>query len=178
MVGDAAADRSRVGVRRTGRFARPVPWGDELEPGGEHRMNVFQGRFPGTNTCADGFAGTAPVDTFAPNGFGLYNMTGNVWEWCADWYDPAVLLAEPRDEPGRPVRRDAPGDARRVVPVPRVVLPSVSRLGSPWLRARLVVGQRRLPRSRQTSSPQTGEPWPGSVTPTNEPSGELSTSSA
>jgi formylglycine-generating enzyme required for sulfatase activity len=78
------------------------PWGDELEPGGEHRMNVFQGRFPNDNTCADGFAGTAPVDAYAPNGFGLYNMTGNVWEWCADWYAAAYYAESPRHDPRGP----------------------------------------------------------------------------
>jgi formylglycine-generating enzyme required for sulfatase activity len=62
------------------------PWGDELEPDGEHRMNVWQGRFPSLNTCADGYYGTAPVDAYPPNGYGLHNVTGNVWEWCRDWF--------------------------------------------------------------------------------------------
>jgi formylglycine-generating enzyme required for sulfatase activity len=69
---------------RGGLAGRQFPWGDELEPGGEHRMNVWQGTFPSQNTLADGFLGTCPVDAFAANGYGLHNMTGNVWEWCGD----------------------------------------------------------------------------------------------
>jgi sulfatase modifying factor 1 len=65
------------------------PWGNELTPGGEHRMNVFQGSFPTENTGADGFVGTAPVDAFPPNGYGLHNPTGNVWEWTADRFGPS-----------------------------------------------------------------------------------------
>ncbi|MEZ0447502.1 formylglycine-generating enzyme family protein [Cellulomonas sp. ICMP 17802] len=71
---------------RGGLAGSHYPWGDEREPGGAHRMNVWQGTFPSANTGADGFVGTAPVDAYEPNGFGLYNTTGNVWEWCADWF--------------------------------------------------------------------------------------------
>jgi formylglycine-generating enzyme required for sulfatase activity len=75
---------------RGGLRGKTFPWGDELEPGGHHAMNVFQGSFPAEDTAADGFAGTAPVDAFEPNGFGLHNTSGNAWEWCADWFDPAT----------------------------------------------------------------------------------------
>jgi len=79
---------------RGGLVQKRFPWGDELEPGGEHRMNVWQGTFPDRNTEADGYFGTAPVDAFPANGYGLHNTSGNVWEWCAgDFRDPrgAVL---------------------------------------------------------------------------------------
>ena len=84
---------------RGGRPSSVFPWGDELEPGGEHRMNVFQGTFPAENTVGDGYAGTAPVDSFPPNDFGLYNATGNVWEWCADWFDPGFYANSVSGDP-------------------------------------------------------------------------------
>jgi formylglycine-generating enzyme required for sulfatase activity len=65
-------------------------------------MNVFQGRFPGENTVADGYAGTAPVDAFEPNGYGLFNTTGNVWEWCGDWFDPTYYGSSPALDPQGP----------------------------------------------------------------------------
>lgn len=68
---------------RGGLVGAPFPWGAGLEPGGEHRMNVWQGVFPGEDTGADGWRGTCPVDAFPANGHGLHNTTGNVWEWCA-----------------------------------------------------------------------------------------------
>ena len=87
---------------RGGRRGLAFPWGDDLEPEGRHLMNVFQGSFPQHNTVADGFAGTAPVDAFPPNGFGLHNMTGNVWEWCADWFDPGYYQHSARQDPSGP----------------------------------------------------------------------------
>jgi formylglycine-generating enzyme len=68
---------------------RIFPWGSELTPGGAHRCNVWQGTFPGRNTGEDGYRGRAPVDAFAPNDFGLFNVVGNVWEWCVDPFDAA-----------------------------------------------------------------------------------------
>ncbi|WP_455770678.1 formylglycine-generating enzyme family protein [Streptomyces chartreusis] len=69
---------------RGGLHAKVFPWGDEFEPGGRPRMNVWQGDFPDRHPTVDGWYGTCPVDAFEPNGFGLYNTTGNVWEWCED----------------------------------------------------------------------------------------------
>jgi len=71
---------------RGGLEQRRYPWGDELDPGGDYRCNIWRGSFPARNTAADGYRGTAPVDAFEPNGLGLYNVSGNVWEWCADWW--------------------------------------------------------------------------------------------
>jgi formylglycine-generating enzyme required for sulfatase activity len=92
---------------RGGRQQERFPWGDELEPGGMYRMNVWQGTFPTADTGADGFRGTAPAKSFRPNRFGLYNATGNVWEWCQDWFDPAAYSAEAAVNPSGPAEGGA-----------------------------------------------------------------------
>lgn len=92
---------------RGGLEQRTYPWGDQLRPRGQHRCNIWQGRFPDVNTGEDGFVGTAPVTAFEPNGYGLYNMAGNVWEWCADWWTTS-FGRKPQVDPKGP----ASGSAR------------------------------------------------------------------
>jgi len=71
---------------RGGLDAAEFAWGDELTPGDRHMANTWQGPFPWRNFTADGFAGTCPVRSFPPNGYGLFEMCGNVWEWTTDWF--------------------------------------------------------------------------------------------
>jgi formylglycine-generating enzyme required for sulfatase activity len=87
---------------RGGLVRKAYPWGDELTPEGRHVCNIWQGAFPSKNTGEDGFLGTAPVDTYPPNGYGLYNMAGNVWEWCADWFSRDFHKTGPRVDPSGP----------------------------------------------------------------------------
>jgi formylglycine-generating enzyme required for sulfatase activity len=89
---------ARGGLPHDNRF----PWGDELEPDGRHRMNVWQGVFPTQNTEADGFAGTCPVRSYKSNAFGLHCMTGNVWEWCWDWFSEDYYRNSPAANPTGP----------------------------------------------------------------------------
>ena len=79
---------------RGGRAGKDFVWGDEMEPGGKPAANTWQGEFPWQNLCRDGYERTAPVGQFPPNGYGLYDMAGNVWEWTADWYS-ATAQAPP-----------------------------------------------------------------------------------
>ncbi|MBO2943397.1 formylglycine-generating enzyme family protein [Paenibacillus sp. F411] len=84
---------------RGGLERRTYPWGDLLKVDGEHRCNIWQGKFPVRNSELDGYVGTAPVDAFLPNGYGLYNMSGNVWEWCSDWFSPDYHQTTSADNP-------------------------------------------------------------------------------
>jgi sulfatase modifying factor 1 len=85
---------------RGGLEQKLFPWGDELTPGGKHLCNVWQGEFPKIDTAEDGYRGTNPVAAFPANGFGLYSMTGNVWEWTADWFGVRHPKNEVRDPRG------------------------------------------------------------------------------
>jgi len=79
---------------RGGLEQKIYPWGDELTPGGKHLCNIWQGSFPDYNTAEDGYTGTSPIKAYPPNGYGLDGITGNAWEWCADWFSPVFHKAE------------------------------------------------------------------------------------
>jgi sulfatase modifying factor 1 len=85
---------------RGGLEQKLYPWGDELTPDGRHLCNIWQGEFPRVDTAEDGFAGACPVDAFPPNAFGLHSITGNVWEWCSDWFQTAFTAAKLHDPAG------------------------------------------------------------------------------
>jgi sulfatase modifying factor 1 len=95
---EAEWERAARGIEGGHHF----PWGDEREPAGEHRMNVFQGFFPQFDSGDDGWVGTCPVETFPANDFGLHETTGNVWEWCADWFDARYYRRSPANTPTGP----------------------------------------------------------------------------
>jgi formylglycine-generating enzyme len=118
---------------RGGLEGKTYVWGDEFAPRGRMMANTWQGEFPWQNLLTDRYAGTSPVKTYPPNGYGLYDMAGNVWEWTADFYAmadtsrPCCVPANPRvSAPDAADMRDEPGGA-----IPRKVIKGGSHLCAP-----------------------------------------------
>jgi formylglycine-generating enzyme required for sulfatase activity len=121
---------------RGGLDGAAYAWGDELTPGGRHRANTWQGHFPHQNLCQDGFARTSPVTAFPPNGYGLHDMIGNVWEWTSDWYAPRHSADAPKacciPENPRGGSEAASYDPRQpAIRIPRKVVKGGSHLCAP-----------------------------------------------
>ena len=112
---------------RGGLEQKTYPWGDDLTPDGRHLCNIWQGTFPTHDAGEDGFTAVAPAHAYPPNGYGLYTITGNAWEWCADWFDPGYHVTATRSNPDWPAARQYQGDEGWVVPLPPIVLQPLPR---------------------------------------------------
>ena len=132
---------------RGGLEGKTFVWGDEFAPKNKMMANTWQGEFPWQNLLLDGYEGTSPVGTFPPNGYGLHDMAGNVWEWTSDFYSthpdevesPCCAPAQPEGDVARRerwVRRGGcehppPGDQGRVAPLRSQLLPALPAGRSP-----------------------------------------------
>ncbi|HVT91544.1 MAG TPA: formylglycine-generating enzyme family protein [Bryobacteraceae bacterium] len=92
---------------RGGLEQQRFPWGNELTPGGKHMCNIWQGTFPDVDLGEDGFTGPSPVDAFPANGYGLFSVSGNTWEWCWDWFHSSFHIAATRSNPAGPQEGEA-----------------------------------------------------------------------
>ena len=116
---------------RGGLAGQRYTWGNELTPGGKWMANIFEGNFPYHNTRSDGFAGTAPSASFPANPYGLFDMAGNVWEWCSDWYAPDAYARQLAAAKGGVVRNPrGPAQAESFDPAEPGLAKRVQRGGS------------------------------------------------
>ncbi len=111
-------------------------WGEELTPEGKHMANTWQGQFPWQNLESDGFSGTAPVGSYPPNGYGLYDMAGNVWQWTTDWFVPRHPSKQAGscctlDNPRGPSVKDSLDPRQPQIKIPRKVVKGGSFLCAP-----------------------------------------------
>jgi formylglycine-generating enzyme required for sulfatase activity len=106
-------------------------WGDEFAPGGRMMANTWQGRFPWENLLEDGFAGTSPVGSFPPNGYGLVDVTGNVWEWTSDFFAMPARAERPCCAPSNPRVADAAASVAPGERHPRRVIKGGSHICAP-----------------------------------------------
>lgn len=104
---------------RAGKESQTYYWGNEMNPGGKWMANIFEGSFPDKNSKQDGFEFLAPVKSFPPNSYGLYDMEGNVWEWCHDLYRPDYYQNSPANNPQGPSDSFDPDEPNMVKHVQR-----------------------------------------------------------
>ena len=106
-------------------------WGEEFTPNGRFMANTWQGEFPWQNLCTDGYERTAPVGQYPPNGYGLYDMIGNVWEWTTDWYSRQHLPKTCCGAPSKPNPQDSYDPQMPQIHIPRRVIKGGSFLCAP-----------------------------------------------